>query len=206
MKKIHVLIPSLMATASMPFITLVGCGKKSETVTGFTFEYHNDKTAAITGYNGSDDNLKIPSTVNHNGTTYTVTTIKSQALAEGTYKTIHIPNTIVLLEVKACAYADELKSITIDGNANLVLETQAFYNCNSLEVVTINTAVSSIGTGAFQACNRNKYVVLPTSIGQICDNAFGGNAVTDTSGPNNSPGFNFKGTTQQWKKINRVDG
>lgn len=207
MKKLHILIPSLVATTSMPLIGLVGCkeDKEPEVVTDFTFEYHNNKTAAITGYNGSDEDLEIPSQVQHNGTKYTVTTIKSRALADKNFKTLHIPKTIVLLESRFCAWANELKSVTIDGNANLVLESFAFYNCNSLESVTINTAISSIGVGAFQACGSNKYVVLPASIGEICDHAFSGNAITNSSGPNETPGFNFKGTTEQWKTVTRGD-
>lgn len=205
MKKLHILIPSLVATASMPFIGLVGCDKEPETVNGFTFEYHNDKTAAIIGYNGSDENLEIPSIVQHNGMPYTVTTIKTEALADGTYKTIHIPQTIVLIEIDACSWSD-MQSIVIDGNANLVLENDAFYNCTNLESVTINTAISSIGEEAFMACFNNKYVTLPVSIGKICLDAFTGNAITNDSGPNESPGFNYKGTTQQWKTITREDG
>ncbi|MCQ2956907.1 MAG: hypothetical protein MJ233_03595 [Mycoplasmoidaceae bacterium] len=103
MKKLHILIPSLVATASMPLIGLVGCNPQPEIVTGFTFEYHDDKTAAITGYDGSDEELEIPSTIEQDGTTYTVTTIKSRALASKNFKTLHIPQTIVLLENRACA-------------------------------------------------------------------------------------------------------
>ena len=49
---------------------------------------------------------------------------------------------------------------------------RAFFNCKSLESVTIQTGVTCIGEGAFMRCSSLKSVMLPESMASIGDYAF----------------------------------
>ena len=102
----------------------------STPATSFTFTYNDtDHTATITGFTGSETDVIIPSTVNHNGVDYTVTTIGDQAFF-------------------GCM---TLTSITIPDSVTTIGDS-VFYDCTSLTSITIPSSVTSIGDSAFSNC------------------------------------------------------
>ena len=65
----------------------------------------------------------------------------------------------------------------IDGYKVLSIWQGAFYNCTSMESVTIPNSIEYIGVGAFSACTSLKNIDIRTSgnnIIRICDSAFNG--------------------------------
>ena len=65
----------------------------------------------------------------------------------------------------------------IDGYKVLSIWQGAFYNCTSMESVTIPNSIKYIGVGAFSACTSLKNIDIRTSgnnIIRICDSAFNG--------------------------------
>lgn len=94
-------------------------------VKNLTFIFNEDGTATVTypGEKPSDDvdneytgNVVIPETVTDNNTTYTVTTIGSNAFAHSTVLSVKIPNTVTKIEGDAIAYVNTLSTVYIGSN------------------------------------------------------------------------------------------
>ena len=93
--------------------------------------------------------IVIPSSINYNGNTYTVTSISSDAFAECTGLTsVVIPNTVT----------------DIDYNA--------FWGCTALISAIIPNSVRQIGNSAFSGCTSLTSVSVPNSVTKIEYNAF----------------------------------
>ncbi len=116
----------------------------------FEFEYNSDGTATVTGGPQSGD-IVIPSSVSHEGKTYSVTSIGSVAFYGCSGLTsITIPN-----------------SVTSIGN-------DAFYRCSGLTSITIPNSVTSIGGEAFSGCKVLTSITIPNSVTSIGEFAFSG--------------------------------
>ena len=91
----------------------------------------------------------IPSSLEYNGTTYSVTSIGNGAFRECSGLTsVSIPN-----------------SVTSIGYS-------AFYGCSGLTSVTIPNSVTSIGNGSFRECSGLTSVSIPNSVTSIGNSAF----------------------------------
>ena len=91
----------------------------------------------------------IPSSLEYNGTTYSVTSIGNGAFRECSGLTsVSIPN-----------------SVTSIGYS-------AFYGCSGLTSVTIPNSVTSIGNSAFRECSGLTSVSIPNSVTSIGNSAF----------------------------------
>ena len=94
-------------------------------------------TVAVTykdfNYNSYSGNITIPSSINHNGTIYSVTGIGENAFRD-------CPN---------------LYSVTFP-NSIAAIESNAFYGCNHLSSISIPNSVTSIGDSAFRGCTALK--------------------------------------------------
>ncbi|MBR2296384.1 MAG: leucine-rich repeat protein [Clostridia bacterium] len=64
----------------------------------------------------------------------------------------------------------KLKTVVINGGTEI--GSSAFYNCTSLESVTIGNSVTSIGSYAFDGCTSLTSVTIPDSVTSIGDEAF----------------------------------
>ncbi len=63
-----------------------------------------------------------------------------------------------------------LKSVTVGGTA--MIGEKAFYKCESLEEITVSTALVSVGDMAFYRCDSLIRVILPDTLERIGDYAF----------------------------------
>lgn len=119
---------------------------------GKTYEYSDykytildDGTVEITGYNGNDSEITIPSEIDE----MSVTSIGEFAF-EG---------------------CDDLTSVII-GNSVTSIGTGAFSDCTGLTRVTIPDSVTSIGNDAFNLCTGLTSITIPNSVTSIGDSAF----------------------------------
>ena len=115
---------------------------------GNTLYYNitSDNTIEVTYYSSTTDNnyvsgdVVIPSSVTHNGTTYSVTSIGASAFS-------------------CCS---SLTSVTIPNSVTSI-GGMAFYECSGLTSVTIPNSVTSIGEAAFIRCSGLTSVTLPNN-------------------------------------------
>ncbi len=93
--------------------------------------------------------VHIPSTVQHNGRLYPVSTISCMAFYE----------------------CEDLKEVTIDEGVTEI-ESKAFAGCSRLETVVLPSTLKSIGDDAFDGCPRLKEIKLPEGLEHMGNNAF----------------------------------
>ena len=106
------------------------------------------EVASNTNYSGD---VIIPSTVNYNDVTYSVTSIGSSAFRSRTGLTsITIPNSVRSIGSRAFYGCTGLTSITIPNSVTSIGDW-AFYGCTGLTSITIPNSVTSIGHGAFSS-------------------------------------------------------
>ena len=97
---------------------------------GLTYTLNNDGTATVSGCDRTVTSIKIPSNVESNGQTYTVTSIGNGAFSE----------------CRSLTSVDIPDGVTSIGN-------YAFYFCTSLTSVTIPGSVTEISSYVFDGCS-----------------------------------------------------
>lgn len=93
------------------------------------------------------------------------------------------------------ANCQNLKTVLVEGTPDIGEE--AFYYCQSLETVVLESGVSSIGKYAFQSCTKLKTVTIPSTVARIGEKAF------DSTGDDLT--IIYDGTQAQWNNINGKD-
>lgn len=155
-----------------------------------------DKTCEVTsGYNKYSGDVTIPSTVQYNGRTLSVTGIGRNAFEScSSLESVAIPNCVTNIGNGAFYKCSGLASITIPSSVTVIGEDVfsyctgltsftipnsvtsignfAFYNCTSLISVDIPNSVKSIGHNAFCNCTSLASVVIPNSVTEIGSDAF----------------------------------
>ena len=136
-------------------------------------------TQITTYYYGHDEpsgDLVIPSTIVHNDTTYTVTTIGYNAFWKCTNITsLTLPNTLNSIIQGAFAGCTGLTGEVVIPNSVTHLGTDAFRSCTNLNSVVFSTALTKIGRAAFKGCTSLEHISpLPESLTRIYDKAFEG--------------------------------
>ena len=102
----------------------------------------------------NDEVVSIPSTINYNNKTYTVTTV-----GRGVYAT--------------SSFSVNLKSILLP-NSIVQINNYCFYRCHKLMEINIPNSVTTIDDFAFSDCDLTS-LVIPESVKKIGDNAFSDN-------------------------------
>lgn len=85
---------------------------------------------------------------------------------------LHLPNTLKSGEFSFWN-CDSLESVTIPGSLERIPD-DAFYDCNKLRNITIENGVKVIGKRAFSGCTSLNSIVIPDSVYNIDDYAFSG--------------------------------
>ena len=119
--------------------------------TGQTLYYTvtSDSTVEVSGDTTLSGALTIPGTVVNGSTTYSVTSIETEAFA----------------------YCSSLTSVIIPNSVTSI-EDYAFDSCLTLAYVTIPNSITSIGFGAFASCSSLTSVDIPSSVTSIGIGAF----------------------------------
>lgn len=147
-----------------------------------------------------------------------VTTIGEGAFYHcSSLKSIAIPSSINRICKEAFSFCYNLTSITIPNSVKWI-EEEAFSYCIEVTSLTIGTGVISIGERAFNSCSSLKSITIPNSVKWIEKNAFAdcdalasitiGTGVTSIGfwalcNYNHDIKITYKGTTQQWKNIEK---
>ena len=142
---------------------------------GFYFSLDGEDNLTIS-YNGQDENVKIPTSYVKPGKTYSVTSIGNSLFSQrSSLKSVEIPATIT------------------------DIDDQAFYDCTSLETVTLasGSQLQTIGNNAFCNCSALSSVTIPATVTTIGDNAFYGTNLSQVD---------YGGTDAQWNAIEIGDG
>ena len=109
--------------------------------------------ATVQGYVGAGGDISIPSTVEYDSKTYSVTGIGYQAFSGCTGLTsVNIPNGVTGIGNKAFSDCTGLTSVNIPGSVTS-LDRNVFMNCTSLSNVTISYGISEITWSMFYNCS-----------------------------------------------------
>lgn len=142
------------ANASTVATSTVTTVQRGVTTDGYIFSLNSDGTAAVTGLatDNTSTSLVIPSTINYNSETYSVTQINDVS----SYAPVFSPN------ITSVVIPDSVTSIG----------RNAFYSCDSLTNVVLSNNLISIGSYAFAYCNSLTKIELPSSLKTIDEGAF----------------------------------
>ena len=195
--------------------------------------YDNYETGKYGGnYTNYSGYITVPSTVTHEGKTYTVTAVSDHAFQECSVTQVVLPNTIksiglsAFLDCYQLTYINLPQTITSIGNNAFngctalgtislpsgikTIGDNTFASCKSLTTITIPDGVTSIGSSAFQGCSNLSTISIPSSVESVGSSAFYG-----TAWYNNQPDgviyigdivYLYKGTMPVDTHINLKDG
>ena len=196
MKKLFTLLLAFMATTALWAYDFQS-GDLYYNITSSSTPYTVEVTYKSLRANYSTTTLVIPSSVEYNGITYTVTSIGAQAFMNCKQLTaITIPNSVIAIGGSAfsgsalykdvknwdneCLYIDNcliaakntLSGTCVIKEGTRVIAGSAFGTCASLTAVDIPNSVVGIGRSAFNCCSALTSVVIPSGVTSIEDYTF----------------------------------
>ena len=137
-----------------------------------TVTYPGSGVSPYGGYSKPTGGLAIPSSVMHNGITYSVTYIGAIAFKGCSGLTsVTIPNSVTYIGDHAFKGCSGLTSVTIPNSVTYIGD-HAFKGCSGLTWVIIGNSVTSIGNHAFYDCSGLTLVTIPNSVTSIGNYAF----------------------------------
>lgn len=121
----------------------------------------------------------IPATINIDGITYRVISIKANAFKNNKKLTkMKIGNNVRTIGKNAFYGCSKLKTITMGKNIE-TFGSKAFYKCTQITKITIPSKVKKIGKQAFYGCKKLKTITIKTT--KLNQNVVGKQAFKGTS-------------------------
>lgn len=159
------------------FTNIVGQSYDFE-VNGIYYIITGPNTASVTykdtDFNSYSGNVTIPSTVRHDGNSYTVTAIGRSAFRASTGLTgISIPNTVTTIDYSAFYNCTSLTAVNIPNSVTTLGEF-CFMSCEALQTVTIGSGVTCIPRQCFLRCEALTQITIPSTVKEISYYAFDG--------------------------------
>jgi len=167
--KLFTLFFALAASAGTIFADGTKIGKLYYNLdaTNKTAEVTYEKFMDDTNYSGLTT-ANIPSSVDYESVTYSVTSIGGSAFYHCSGLTsVTIPNSVTSISNEAFNGCTGLTSVTIPNSVTSIGE-YAFYNCSGLTSVTIPNSVTWIDEGAFSGCTGLTSITCETSTPPAC--------------------------------------
>ena len=131
--------------------------------------YFYPTTGMITGYNGTDTVVVIPSKING----ITVETIGHTAFRYSSVTSVTIPDSVTFISDSAFAYCSNLTNISIPNSVTSI-GFSAFGGCTKLESITLPSSLRSISEALFSGCSQLTTIHIPVSVTSIENDAFDG--------------------------------
>lgn len=162
-----------------------------ETPDGLTYRVTGENTVEVADAPYEIVTCDVPSTVENNGTTYTVTAIGEDAFYYTDLTTVTLPETIERIEYSGF-YNCPLKSIELPSGLTYIggyafsytelstieipaaveeIGDDAFFNCKNLTSITFNEGLKKLGSSVFYKCPLTS-VTLPESLETLSGKAF----------------------------------
>ena len=108
--------------------------------------------------------LEIPTTVEHNGTTYTVTALSWGAFYGcAALTSVTIPEGITDILPSTFAYCTALETVALPSTL-LTIQNYAFNGCSALTTINLPEGLVSIGNFSFQRCTSLTTLTLPSTL------------------------------------------
>ena len=170
MKVKKLLAVFMVLTLLISAVSLTSLNAFAETSEDFEYRILENGTAEITGYNGTAEDLVIPSKIDG----YEVTSIGEQAfLVNKLITSITFPDTITNIGLMAFWGCDKITRVELSKNLTNI-SSGAFGECMSLEKIELPDSVKIIEDESFRSCTHLAEIVIPSSVTKIGQRAFGG--------------------------------
>ena len=82
-------------------------------------------------------------------------------------KELVLPASVKTVDQCAFQFNHTVKTITIPVTTELVINTQAFYDCDSLESIIIGSGITSFGSSVFDSCDTLESIIIQKSSDDI---------------------------------------
>lgn len=136
-----------------------------------TYQGTSYASSAATYYSGD---VIIPSTINVDGTTYTVTAIGERAFYNcSSVTSVTMPNSITSIENVAFQHCSQMTDVSFSENITSIADW-SFGNCTKLVKIELPENLETIGGSAFRSCSALKTVITGSKITYINNMAFNG--------------------------------
>ncbi|MBQ7344316.1 MAG: leucine-rich repeat domain-containing protein [Clostridia bacterium] len=131
-----------------------------------------DSELTVVKYIADSDDVVIPSTVQHDGAEYTVTSIGRYAFYRKELSSVQIPSTVTSIEKYAFAECRNITSIDFGDTLESIGE-YAFYMAISGGLFDLPDSLETIGDSAFAMCNVNADFIVKSGVQTVGKEAFG---------------------------------
>ena len=172
MKTKALFLTILSLSAAMSALSFNGVA----TIGGITYNLVTKaKVATVVSNSGQyKGNLRIPSTVEYEGTVCNVTGIGNEAFKNcSELWSIVIPGSVTTIGESAFEACTSLSIIKFEDEGLLSIGEGAFYLCTSLSSISLPSSLTAIPPGAFVGCSSLTSVFIPNSVTSIGLGAFG---------------------------------
>lgn len=171
---------------------------KTGTYNDITYSLSNN-VITITGYNGLNPDLDIPSEITVDNVSHKVTAIGDSALAShNSLERVRIPETVTSIGKNAFNNCFNIFSLSMPDSVKTIGEG-AFQNCRKLPSIKIPNGLKTVETNTFNGCSVLNNVRLPETITEIKSSAFANcTGLTNFKVPSNTINIGesvFKGDT-----------
>lgn len=171
-----------------------------DTKTGATFTvtvaaatkkfFFDETTGTITGYDGTDTVVVIPSKING----VTVEAINNAAFPNSAVTSVTIPDSVTSIHDVSFFNCSQLTNISIPNSVTYI-GYSAFRACTSLKSITLPSSLSSISEALFFGCSQLTTIHIPVSVTSIGSYAFDGCPSSMT--------VTYPGSKTQWDDIDK---
>lgn len=134
----------------------------------FSYTVKEDGTVEITGYDGTETDVEIPSEIDG----MSVTGIGASAFFGSNIQKVIMPDTITYIEYQAFFMCRNLEKITLSANL-IKIGQNAFMYCENLKEIDIPDSVENILDSAFYDCRNLTSVIIPANLKYISQGIFG---------------------------------